>query len=212
LCTVLESTADAAYVIDETGFFHSWNRAAEELFGYASSEVVNQACWELVRGRGAMQAPICTDSCQVIKCAVANRDVPNFDMQIRHRSGEWAWVNVSVVRFRDQRSDRLYVIHLLRSIEHRKQAEQLTLQVLAATKQLHQLDGRPIASEPISPLTGQERKILRLLAEGKRPSDVESELRISQRTVRNHMHHVNQKLRTSNRLEAVLHAVRAGLI
>jgi len=41
---------------------------------------------------------------------------------------------------------------------------------------------------------------------------VASELGISSQTLRNHLYHVNQKLGTHNRLEAVVHAVRRGLI
>ena len=37
-------------------------------------------------------------------------------------------------------------------------------------------------------------------------------LKISPQTLRNHLHHINDKLRTHNRLEAVTHAQRRGLI
>jgi DNA-binding CsgD family transcriptional regulator len=54
--------------------------------------------------------------------------------------------------------------------------------------------------------------VLRLLAKGKRPDEVARELRITPRTLRNHISHANRKLRTRNRLEAVVHATRRGLI
>ena len=37
-------------------------------------------------------------------------------------------------------------------------------------------------------------------------------LRISAQTLRNHLHRINRKLRTHNRLEAVTHAQRRGLL
>jgi Fe-S cluster assembly scaffold protein SufB len=37
-------------------------------------------------------------------------------------------------------------------------------------------------------------------------------LGISSQTLRNHLHHINQKLRTHNRLEAVMHALHRRLI
>ncbi|HKU61032.1 MAG TPA: LuxR C-terminal-related transcriptional regulator [Gemmatimonadales bacterium] len=37
-------------------------------------------------------------------------------------------------------------------------------------------------------------------------------LKISAQTLRNHLHHINRKLRTHNRLEAVTHAQRRGLL
>jgi DNA-binding CsgD family transcriptional regulator len=61
-------------------------------------------------------------------------------------------------------------------------------------------------------LTKQERRVLQLLAEGKSPSTVARELGINPRTLRNHLHHINQKLHTHNRLEAVIQATRRGMI
>jgi len=58
----------------------------------------------------------------------------------------------------------------------------------------------------------QERRVLELLAKGKSPAQVARELEISPRTLRNHLHHANQKLHTRNRLEAVMQAARRKLI
>jgi DNA-binding CsgD family transcriptional regulator len=41
---------------------------------------------------------------------------------------------------------------------------------------------------------------------------VATALGISAQTLRNHLRHVNQKLGTHNRLEAVIHAAHRGLI
>jgi DNA-binding CsgD family transcriptional regulator len=42
--------------------------------------------------------------------------------------------------------------------------------------------------------------------------DIARELHISSQTLRNHLHHINQKLGTHTRLEAVIHAIRRRLI
>lgn len=57
-----------------------------------------------------------------------------------------------------------------------------------------------------------ERHILRLFAEGKDSDEVARSLGISPQTLRNHLHHINQKLRTHNRLEAVMNAIQRKLI
>ena len=54
--------------------------------------------------------------------------------------------------------------------------------------------------------------MLRRFADGKSPVDIARELEISAQTLRNHLHHINQKLGTHNRLEAVTHAIRRKLI
>ncbi|MBK5188812.1 MAG: response regulator transcription factor [Gemmatimonadaceae bacterium] len=60
--------------------------------------------------------------------------------------------------------------------------------------------------------TEQEERVLHLFAAGHTPGQVTRSLGISTQTLRNHLHHVNQKLGTHNRLEAVIHAVRRRLI
>jgi len=64
----------------------------------------------------------------------------------------------------------------------------------------------------VEPISEQERRILSLFAEGRNPAAIARKLEISPQTLRNHLHHINQKLRTHNRLEAVTHAIRRGLI
>jgi DNA-binding CsgD family transcriptional regulator len=68
------------------------------------------------------------------------------------------------------------------------------------------------ALPPISPLTAQERTILGLLASGKTTKEVTAELQISMRILRNHMYNVNQKLHTRSSVEAVMQALKRGLI
>jgi DNA-binding NarL/FixJ family response regulator len=61
-------------------------------------------------------------------------------------------------------------------------------------------------------LTGREREILQLLAEGKANKEVATDLNISPYTVETHHSHILQKLNLHNSAELVLYAVRKGLI
>jgi DNA-binding CsgD family transcriptional regulator len=65
---------------------------------------------------------------------------------------------------------------------------------------------------PVVTLTNHERQILRLFAEGNNSASIARTLRISAQTLRNHLHHINRKLGTRTRLEALTHAQRRGLI
>lgn len=65
---------------------------------------------------------------------------------------------------------------------------------------------------PVESLSEQERRILKLFAEGSNATTIARKLSIAPQTLRNHLHHINQKLRTHNRLEAVIHAQRRGLL
>ena len=64
----------------------------------------------------------------------------------------------------------------------------------------------------IAPLSEQEHRVLRNFSEGQSPANIVRALKISPQTLRNHLHHINQKLGTHTRLEAVIHAIRRKLI
>ena len=61
-------------------------------------------------------------------------------------------------------------------------------------------------------LTQREREILELMADGFGNRAIADSLFISENTVRNHVRNVLDKLQARTRTEAVVRAVRAGLI
>ncbi len=67
---------------------------------------------------------------------------------------------------------------------------------------------RPVGAE----LTGREREVLELLADGKSNAAIAAELVLSRHTVRNHVQNVLTKLAAHSKLEAVAIATREGLV
>jgi DNA-binding NarL/FixJ family response regulator len=61
-------------------------------------------------------------------------------------------------------------------------------------------------------LTPRELEVLRLLALGRSNKHIAQELRISRKTVGNHVEHIYTKLGVSNRAMASLFAAQHGLI
>ena len=84
--------------------------------------------------------------------------------------------------------------------------------MLDVARQLVSLTGDASHHAPVEPLSEQERRILKLFAEGTNSATIARTLNISAQTLRNHLHDINRKLRTHTRLEAVTHAQRRGLI
>jgi DNA-binding CsgD family transcriptional regulator len=84
--------------------------------------------------------------------------------------------------------------------------------VLTLSKELSSLGERIGKTAPVSPPSLQEIEILKMFAAGSSPAKIAKKLGISSQTLRNHLHHINQKLRTHNRLEAVMHAMQRKLI
>jgi putative nucleotidyltransferase with HDIG domain len=63
-----------------------------------------------------------------------------------------------------------------------------------------------------SPLSARETAVLRLLAEGKRYSEIAHELDLSISTIRSHLHNIYAKLRVPDRAQAVLRATESAWI
>ena len=68
------------------------------------------------------------------------------------------------------------------------------------------------ADRPPSPLTPREEEVLQLIADGCSTSEVASNLFISGKTVKNHLASIYEKLEARDRTQAVLSAVRIGII
>jgi DNA-binding NarL/FixJ family response regulator len=61
-------------------------------------------------------------------------------------------------------------------------------------------------------LSDRERQVLQLLADGQRPTEVADRLVISPKTVRNHIGNIYAKLGVNDRSQAIVVALRRGLI
>ena len=61
-------------------------------------------------------------------------------------------------------------------------------------------------------LTDQERKILTFVADGASNKDIAAELDLSERTIKNYLSVIFQKLQVNNRTEAAIRAVKDGLV
>jgi two-component system NarL family response regulator len=90
------------------------------------------------------------------------------------------------------------------------------LDPVQARKLLHQFnryaDETKAAADIYYLLTGREREILALLAEGLTSRQIASQLVISERTVNTHIGNIYRKLHVNNRVDAVREAMRIRLV
>jgi PAS domain S-box-containing protein len=214
LFALLEQTADAAYTVTEGGEICSWNGAAEDLFGYSASEVLRRDIDELLEARDALGTRALAGGfdAPTRHTTGKSRRMGNFDLEVRMRDGRRIWVNVSTIVFDNHRTGRRLFVRLAHDISQRRRKEELLNQMMEVAQRLVRITDDPSEHAPVEPLSEQERRILKLFAEGGNPALIAGRLSISGQTLRNHLHHINRKLRTHNRLEAVTHAQRRGLI
>ena len=71
---------------------------------------------------------------------------------------------------------------------------------------------QPPGEPPPDRLTARERQVLELIGRGLSNKLIARELGISEKTVKTHVGHVLAKLGVTDRTQAALHAVRAGLV
>jgi PAS domain S-box-containing protein len=214
LMEFLEETADAAFCVNLQGEICSWNAAAEKLFGYTATEAIGKACYGLLLGRGSLGTELCTHEFYVRHVTAKHCKIPNFDMEVTVCSGRRIWVDLSTLVFKDGRTHPRLIVHLCRDITERKESEALLHKLLQLSKRIIEIsDGNGIGRvAPVPPLSEQEQNVLRLFSDGKTSAEIAEELGIGLPTLRNHLHHVNDKLGTHDRLQAVMHAMHRKLI
>ncbi len=212
LFAFLAGASDGVFVVRESGEICYWNRAAHDLFGYSDEEVAGKTCSELLHGVGALGTQVCLERCVELECTLKPKSMPNFDLNVTTRDGERKWVNISTIPFLNRRTQKTLVVHLARDISVQKNREEAFRKMMAISREVCAMDDSPNRAAPITPLSSQELEILRMFAAGKDAPRIAKALGISPQTLRNHLHHINKKLRTHNRLEAVTHAVQRHLI
>ncbi len=214
LFALLEHTADAAYTVTKGGEICSWNAAAERLFGFRASEVLGRNIDEVLDARDALGTRALAGGAEAAtrRGDGVSGGLPNFDLEARTQSGGRIWVNVSTIVFDNQRTGRRLFVRLARDIAQQRRNEELLNRMLDSARELVSLTHDASHHAAVEPLSEQELRILKLFAEGSSSGVIARALRISAQTLRNHLHHINRKLRTHSRIEAVTHAQKRGLI
>jgi PAS domain S-box-containing protein len=212
LFALLEQTAEAAYSVTVDGAICSWNASAERVFGYPADAAIGRSIDDLFAARDTLGTNALAGGLEAATRSSDGRSggIPNFDLEVRTRSGDRIWVNISTIVFDNQRTGRRLFVRLAHDITHRRHKEDLLTRMVGTARELVSLTAEAVDHAPVEPLSDQERRILTLFARGSNPAAIADTLNISAQTLRNHLHHINRKLRTHNRLEAVTHAQRRG--
>jgi len=214
----LASTADGAFAVDRTQRIVYWNQAAEELLEHMPREVLGKPCHELLNGRDNRGQAICRRECPVAATALRGNQIASLDMSVRTKSGDLRWINTSTLIHPGSCQDPgPTVIHLFRNVTRRKKDEHLLHEVLSAADRLR--DERPSGfllqeSSPsaAAELTERERDVLSLLVQGLGTAEMAQALFISDSTVRNHIRNILGKFHVHSRIEAVIYALKHGLV
>lgn len=141
-----------------------------------------------------------------------------------HRQDEYIFealkAGAKAYLLKDTRSKRL--LEVIRAVSQGQEViePEMASRLLAEFRRMAQGKGETPPPEPPSPapmpayqkLTSQERSILTFLANGASNKEIAESLNLAERTVKNYLSVIFQKLEVNNRTEAAIRAVKDGLV
>ena len=195
---------------DQTILF--WNRGAEQILGMGLDEAVGRKCYEVVQGvvPGGI-TPECRQGCPSRRLLREGRMPQATRLWMRCASGERKLVSVTPVVVGGSRQEPAVVMHLF--VETPGGAEDGGAQG-SYSGRYGEGGTLPTANPPAREraLTAREIEVLQLVALGWSTPRIAEHLEVSLHTVLNHIRHFRGKLDASTKLEAVVTAIRLGIL
>ena len=217
----LGNTADGVFIVDRGQRVVFWNRAAEQLLGYAESEVLGRPCYDVIAGRTPTGKVWCRADCQVQRSVIKDEPHASFRLDVRDKGGQERRASVSIIGLAKRKSP--LTVHLIRDAKSQSRDERTIGEILSILRtegyrehgsepapQPADAAGRP--DDRVASLSSREVEILSLVAQGLSAAAIAERLNLSAYTVRNHIQNALQKLGLHTKAQAVAYAYKNGLI
>ena len=218
LLTALETASCGAYAVTIDQRIVFWNAAAAGILGFGSDEVVGRRCYEALRGGtpGGL-APQCLGGCPSIRHLRAGLVPGTTRLQLACSSGERKWVAVTAMVVSGILRDAPLLVHLFDDSGDEADFDETQASVRSGLEAggAEILPGRPPPPPAVagtSVLTTREVEVLRLVSLGRDATEMAHDMGISLHTVRNHIRNLRHKLNAPTKLDAVLKAIRLGIL
>ena len=213
----IANSGDGVFAVDRRQSIVLWNEKASSILGFSAEETLGKKCYSIVKGRDAANCAACRRGCAAITAAEQLEALPTSDIAVRTKGGAETWLNLSTVVVPARTGELSTLVHLFREVtrEHDllRIAREFAHVVSEHTPGPDSSRSPSHSSHSIAvELTRRERQILALLTSGVSTCSIAEELRISPRTVRNHVNNILVKLDVHSRLEAVTYSIRNGLV
>jgi len=109
-CTILESISDGVFTIDLEKRVTSFNRAAEIITGFNSSEAIGQYCFDLFR------ANICVKRCAMDETLATGQPKVNLSALIISKSGILKPISISTAILKNEQNDIIGGVETFRDL------------------------------------------------------------------------------------------------
>ena len=215
---LFESTQFGVYSVSLDQTIVSWNPAAQRTLGFSPEQVLGRRCYDVLAGLapGGI-APGCLGGCPSMRALRAGEVPGALDVRMLCASGERKAVSVTPMVVAGSDNDAPVLVHVLHDSAERESSPSATDTVREglARRGADVVSDHPAAvsdSAASVKLTGRELEVLRLVALGRATPRIARELGISSHTALNHIRNFRHKLDAATKLEAVLTAVRLGIL
>ena len=215
---LLSKAPYGVYAVDMSQTILFWNRSAERILGHTAEEAVGLRCYEVLQSLPESgTVPVCLQGCPAIRLAREGRVPSVVNVAARCASGARKHITVApLIIEMDEQRVRVHLFHEQINDAKAKMVAGRVLSVLSSemTPWAAPTDSTTdlASGDQVKPLSIREVEVLRLLSLGLETGQIAGELNLSSYTVLNHIRNARRKLRSQNRLGAILAALRLRLI
>lgn len=205
-----------AMSLDQTIMF--WNKGAEHILGYSPEQAIGRHCYDVVTGLdpGGL-TPACLNGCPSIRAVRAGAIPRSITMRMLCQSGERKPARLTPMVVAGTKNDAPLLVHLFDDHPAPEAPDHISQRVKSelTRRGADIVSDRPVSashSEGVKKLTRRELEVLRLVSYGWKVSHIAEELGISPHTVRNHIRNLRERLNAKTKLQAVMTAIRLGIL
>jgi PAS domain S-box-containing protein len=109
-CAILESISDGVFTIDVNKRITSFNRAAETITGFKSTEAIGQYCFDVFR------ASICEKQCALDQTLATGHSQVNVNAHIISRSGSQKAISISTATLKNEHNEVIGGVETFRDL------------------------------------------------------------------------------------------------
>lgn len=86
---LVDFASDAAFAVDENSRIVAWNSRADDLLGYAPSEVIGCRCYDVLQAILPSGEPLCTPKCEGARCFQHGQPFAVPACRLQRKGGQW---------------------------------------------------------------------------------------------------------------------------
>lgn len=214
LFTLLDAATFGAYAVSLNQTIVFWNRSAQRILGHSPEMVVGRRCSDVVSSlaEGSL-TPECLHGCPASRSVQVGLVPAATQLRMLCASGERKMVSLTPMVIVNV-NDAPLLVHLFNDEEDSSRAAHAVRTALSGSD-VEIVSDQPVVAPDLTnagQLTRRELEVLRMMSLGRRSPQIADRLGLSLHTVRNHIRHIRRKLGATTQLEAVLTAMRLGLL